>query len=124
MTEEERLEEDQRMGTDHTQKKQSVAYNFMQKYYHKGAFYQNSDDEDAAGIDPSGGPKSTNDLKNRDYNLPTMEDKIDRSVLPQLLQKRMGTFGRKGNSKWTHLTAEDTTNYDPRTRVAEHIAKK
>jgi microfibrillar-associated protein 1 len=78
----------------------------MQKYYHKGAFYQ--DDE----------------LMQRDVNMPTMEDKADRSVMPSILQKRMGTFGRKGNSKWTHLTAEDTTNFDPATRVNENIARK
>ena len=100
----------------------------MQKYYHKGAFYQNSDEEDEDIVGPSADSnlpsKNRSSLKNRDFNLPTMEDKIDRSVLPQLLQKRMGTFGRKGNSKWTHLTAEDTTNFDPKTRVAEHLAKK
>jgi microfibrillar-associated protein 1 len=48
----------------------------MQKYYHKGAFYQ-QDDETAA-----------NDLANRDFNLPTGEDKGDKSVMPSILQKR------------------------------------
>ena len=93
----------------------------MQKYYHKGAFYQDSDGNEDELAD---GPKKNDDLKQRDFNMPTMEDKNDKSVLPQLLQKRMGTFGRKGNSKWTHLTAEDTTNFDPSTRVSEHLAKK
>ena len=84
----------------------------MQKYYHKGAFYQGSDDEE------------DEDLKKRDFNMPTLEDKNDRSVLPSILQKRMGTFGRRAQSKWTHLTNEDTTNFDPATIVAEGIAKK
>lgn len=53
-----------------------------------------------------------------------MEDKHDKSVLPAVLQKRMGTFGRKANSKWTHLTNEDTTNFNPATRVNENIAFK
>ena len=39
MTEEERQAEDEKLGADHNTKKQQVAYNFMQKYYHKGAFY-------------------------------------------------------------------------------------
>ena len=39
MTDEERQAENVRLGTDHTEKKQRVAYNFMQKYYHKGAFF-------------------------------------------------------------------------------------
>ena len=55
----------------------------MQKYYHKGAFYQGDSNEE------------DEELKNRDFNMPTLEDKNDRSVLPTLLQKRMGTFGRR-----------------------------
>ena len=39
LTEEERQREDEVLGTDGNQKKQTMAYNFMQKYYHKGAFY-------------------------------------------------------------------------------------
>ena len=45
MTEEERQAEDEKLGADHNSKKQQVAYNFMQKYYHKGAFYQQDSDE-------------------------------------------------------------------------------
>ena len=44
------------------------------------------------------------ELFSRDYNMPTGEDKMDKSVLPAVLQKRKGEWGRKGNSKWTHLT--------------------
>ena len=54
--------------------------------------------------------------------MPTLEDKVDKSTLPSLLHKRMGTFGRKGQSKWTHLTNEDTTNFNPDTRVDNRIA--
>ena len=56
--------------------------------------------------------------------MPVGEDKMDKSVLPAVLQKRRGQQGTKGNSKWTHLTNEDTTNFDPQHRVAEHIAFK
>jgi len=35
-------------------------------------------------------------ILNRDYNVPVGEDKVDKSNLPQILQKRKGDFGRKG----------------------------
>jgi len=38
MTDAEREEENRRLGSDATNKKEGVAYTFMQKYYHKGAF--------------------------------------------------------------------------------------
>lgn len=37
------------------------------------------------------------------------------------MQKRKGDFGKKGQSKYKHLTAEDTTNFDPLTRADESI---
>jgi hypothetical protein len=40
MTDVEREEENRRLGSDATNKKEGVAYGFMQKYYHKGAFFQ------------------------------------------------------------------------------------
>ena len=45
----------------------------------------------------------------------------DKSSLPQILQKRKGKFGSKGQSKYKHLTAEDTTNFDPQFRQDESI---
>ena len=57
----------------------------MQKYYHKGAFYQDSEAEEL-----------DEDLRNRDFNMPTGEDKADKSILPEVMQKRMGKFGHKG----------------------------
>ena len=47
--------------------------------YHKGAFFQgNSDDE-------GGLTKEQKALLNRDYNMPTGDDKMDKSVLPAVL---------------------------------------
>jgi len=49
------------------------------------------------------------DVYKRDFNMPTGKDKMDKSVLPASMQKRGEDFGKKGQTKWTHLTAEDTT---------------
>lgn len=104
------------MGTDHTEKTQKVAYGFMQKYYHVGAFRPHSHTGQLSAEDEA--------LLSRDYNLPTGEDKMDKSVLPGVLHKRTGQFGRKGNSKYTHLTDQDTTNFNPVERVQPGVALK
>jgi microfibrillar-associated protein 1 len=52
----------------------------MQKYYHKGAFYQDKEDE----------------ILNRDYNIAVGEDLYDKSIMPNLKQKRRGEYGKKG----------------------------
>jgi len=59
----------------------------MQKYYHKGAFYQDSDDP----------------IFKRDYNVAVGEDLFDKTLVPKILQKRRGDFGKKGGTKYTHL---------------------
>lgn len=71
MTDAEREEENLRLGNDHNSKKERVAYKFMQRFYHKGAFFQ--------------GDQDANPLFSRDYNMPVGEDKMDKSVLPAVL---------------------------------------
>jgi hypothetical protein len=56
------------------------------------------------------GTIGTFDIYKRDFSAATGEDKgTDRSMLPKAMQVRKGVFGRAGQVKWTHLSAEDTT---------------
>ncbi len=45
----------------------------------------------------------------------------DKSILPEIMQKRKGKFGMKGQTKYTHLSNEDTTNFDPQYRPDQSI---
>merc|ERR1712227_345826 len=69
-------------------------YKFMQKYYHRGAFYMDEEE---------------NVLK-RDVSHATLEDKFDKTVLPKVMQVK--NFGRSGRTKYTHLVDQDTTEYE------------
>lgn len=76
-------------------------WSFLQKYYHKGAFFQTEAEykgEEAPLI---------GDIKERDFSAPTGEDVFDKSTLPKVMQVR--DFGKRSRSKWTHLAAEDTS---------------
>ncbi|TPX77229.1 hypothetical protein CcCBS67573_g01473 [Chytriomyces confervae] len=91
MTDAELLAEDEKLNGGKEEDKKS--YKFMQKYYHKGAFFN---DEEI--------------LQKRDFNEPTLEDKFDKSILPEVMQVK--NFGRAGQTKWTHLSKEDTSSKD------------
>ena len=80
----------------------------MQRYYSTGAFFQDSEDP----------------IFQRDYNTAVGEDLWDKSGLPKCLQKRRDQFGKKGQSKYTHLTDQDTTNFDPYFKKDEFIENK
>eukprot|EP00271_Cylindrocystis_brebissonii_P001505 TRINITY_DN1176_c0_g1_i1.p1 TRINITY_DN1176_c0_g1~~TRINITY_DN1176_c0_g1_i1.p1 ORF type:complete len:441 (-),score=126.37 TRINITY_DN1176_c0_g1_i1:600-1922(-) len=102
MTEEERREWERR-NPKQTTGGQKQKWKFMQKYYHKGAFFQD-DADDRAGT--AGG----DNIFTRDFSAPTGEDKMDKSILPKVMQVKH--FGRSGRTKWTHLVNEDTTQWD------------
>ena len=79
-----------------TEESDKPKWKFLQKYYHKGAFYL-----DSTSI------KSQDDVRAKDYSDPTLEDKIDKEKLPSIL--RVKNFGKKGRTKYTHLVDQDTT---------------
>jgi microfibrillar-associated protein 1 len=69
---------------------------FMQKYHHKGAFFQ--DDEQLQEI-------SKRDIMGAKFQ----DDSGNREILPQYMQIRdMTRLGRKGRTKYKDLKAEDT----------------
>jgi microfibrillar-associated protein 1 len=69
--------------------------NFMQKFYHKGAFFQEELDKVAK-------------QKGWDWKAATGEDHVDKKILPSVMQVK--NFGLKGRTKYTHLGDQDTTD--------------
>ncbi|KAF6162766.1 hypothetical protein GIB67_029035 [Kingdonia uniflora] len=101
MTEEERREWERRNPKPLAQSKEK--WRFMQKYYHKGAFFQDEADDRAATA-------GSDTIYARDFSAPTGEDKMDKTILPKVMQVKH--FGRSGRTKWTHLVNEDTTDWN------------
>ncbi|CAL9135700.1 unnamed protein product [Musa textilis] len=101
--EERRLEEIVKKRLEERRVETRQIWRFMQKYYHKGAFFQSGADDHAATA-------GTDDIYRRDFSAPTGEDKMDKSILPKVMQVKH--FGRSGRTKWTHLVNEDTTDWN------------
>ena len=97
LTEDERRAEDDAFLAKQKEEKDgrgSMAY--MQKYYHKGAFYR--EEAEAEGLDKRDvmGMRFADDVQNRE-------------LLPQALQMRdMTKLGKKGATKYRDLKSEDT----------------
>ncbi|XP_026234040.1 microfibrillar-associated protein 1 [Anabas testudineus] len=94
MTEEERRAELRNNGKLVTNKASKGKYKFLQKYYHRGAFFMDAED----------------DLYKRDFSQPTLEDHFNKTILPKVMQVK--NFGRSGRTKYTHLVDQDTTSFD------------
>lgn len=93
------LPEDVRLREDLERAKESKnkdhgQHTFMQKYYHKGAFYQDTE----------------SDVLKRDYSAPTVDEVRNKEVLPKIMQVK--NFGLAGRTKYTHLVDQDTSSRD------------
>lgn len=102
LTDEERKKEDieyQRMLEKMGLSRERVKWNYMQKYFHKGAYYMDTEEK---GMEKE-------EIFRRDIGAAVGVDKFNKELLPKAMQVRGADFGKKGQSKWTHLTAEDTS---------------
>jgi microfibrillar-associated protein 1 len=97
LTEEERrAEDDAHIAKQRDEKDSRGKMAYMQKYFHKGAFYQDQSKE--AGLDKRDimGTRFADDVQNRE-------------LLPKALQMRdMTKLGKKGATKYRDLKSEDT----------------
>ncbi|CAK1542234.1 unnamed protein product [Leptosia nina] len=94
MTEEERRAEQRVNPKVVTNKAVKGKYKFLQKYYHRGAFYLDKEEE----------------VFKQDFSGATLDDHFDKTVLPKVMQVKK--FGRSGRTKYTHLVDQDTTEFD------------
>ena len=107
MTEEERqaeLRKNPKIVDNQVGKKSK--YKYLQKYYHRGAFFMDKNDE----------------LFSRDVSEPTLEDHFDKSVLPKVMQVK--NFGMAGRTKYTHLLDQDTSAKDSPWTTDKQTSKK
>lgn len=54
-------------------------WRFLQKYWHKGSFFQDNPDE-------TRGTTNTHEISLRDFSAPTGEDRVDKTTLPKVMQ--------------------------------------
>ncbi|KAI1432660.1 splicing factor, Prp19-binding domain-containing protein [Xylaria sp. CBS 124048] len=97
LTEEERKAEDEAfLARQKDEKDAKGKMSYMQKYFHRGAFYQDDEVAESLAKRDIMGSRFADDVKNRE-------------LLPKSLQMRdMTKLGKKGASKYRDLKSEDT----------------
>ncbi|KAG2429704.1 hypothetical protein HYH02_013961 [Chlamydomonas schloesseri] len=103
MTEEERAAWEKANPKASREASPKAKWNFLQKYWHKGAFFQEAADD-------TRGTTGVDEIFKRDFSAPTGMDKFDKSALPKVMQVK--NFGRAGRTKYTHLLDQDTTQVE------------
>ncbi|KXN66607.1 micro-fibrillar-associated 1 [Conidiobolus coronatus NRRL 28638] len=107
MTEAERIEEDLKKIEEQQKGKDDKAKPvFMQKYHHKGAFFMDKDES----------------VYKRDAMVPTEGEIRNKEALPKVMQVR--NFGMAGQTKYTHLKDQDTTQDSPWNQVGSKKLKQ
>ncbi|EER12354.1 microfibril-associated protein, putative [Perkinsus marinus ATCC 50983] len=100
LTDEQRAKEDAEIAKKYPQREHSKNFVFMQKYYHQGAYYQDLRNE------------GKEELYLRDYQAPVSLWRLASTRLLKGQMLRRGQYGKIGQTKYTHLSAEDTTQFD------------
>ena len=86
-----------RTGADHGQ--ETAQWKFLQKYYHKGAYFQDEDETGNSRLGP---------VMMQDFGQATGKDAyMNKEAMPEVMQVK--NFGFRSQVKWTHLSKEDTT---------------
>lgn len=100
MTAEEREEEDSKFVESQKESREDRGkMGYMQKYFHKGAFFNDAGEED----------EEVQAVLNRDLAGARFEDDADKAVLPEYMKIRdMTRLGKKGRTKYKDLKNEDT----------------
>lgn len=116
MSEEERLAYLAAQPKAPAAQKPKKSWKFLQKYYHRGAFFQTE-------AEYKGETEAlAAEAAKRDISAPTGEDRYSKEALPEVMQVK--NFGRRGRTKWTHLSAEDTTDFNVGWAQNDAVRKK
>lgn len=91
-------EDDKFLAAQQTERDSKGKMGYMQKYFHRGAFFQDDEYAQAEGL-------HKRDIMASRYQ----DDTQNRELLPQYMQIRdMAKLGRKGRTKYKDLKSEDT----------------